>query len=141
MASQGKVTLSTMPAITSSQTTALLPPLPPVFQKSAENAPNKTTPVFTKATTVSSSTLTNSDLYTLILQMKGYMQQQDETNERIHRDIDEIKKQKKSAEDHSPLMPRSLDFTIPPSTVQHSKASGVQYQGSSGLQHGSLAAT
>ncbi|KAJ0715449.1 hypothetical protein HanPI659440_Chr13g0501271 [Helianthus annuus] len=64
------------------------------------------------------------------IQMKGYTQQQDETNGRILREIDEMKKQKKSAEDHSLLMPRSLDFTIPPSTVQHSKASSFQYQGS-----------
>ncbi|MFS8003999.1 hypothetical protein Hanom_Chr13g01220471 [Helianthus anomalus] len=55
--------------------------------------------------------------------MKGYTQQQDETNGRILREIDEIKKKKKSAEDHSPLIPRSLDFTTPPSTIQHSKAS------------------
>ncbi|MFS7905554.1 hypothetical protein Hanom_Chr01g00049051 [Helianthus anomalus] len=73
--------------------------------------------------------------------MKGYMQHQDETNGRILREIDEIKKQKKSAEDHSPLMPRSLDFATPPSTVQHSKTSSVKYQRSSNLQYGSLAAT
>ncbi|MFS7984986.1 hypothetical protein Hanom_Chr11g00993051 [Helianthus anomalus] len=139
MASQGKVTSSAMPTVTSSQTSALLPPLPPAFQKSAENALKKTTPVFTKATTVSSSTSTNSDLYTLILHMKGYMQQQDETNRRILREIDEMKKQKKSVGDHSPLVPRTLDFTTPPSIIQHSKASSVQYQGSLRLQHGSLA--
>ncbi|MFS7930324.1 hypothetical protein Hanom_Chr04g00342901 [Helianthus anomalus] len=74
MASQGKFTSSAFPAVTSSQTNALLPPLPPAFHKSAENAPKKTTPVFKKTTTVSSSTPTNNDLYTLILQMKGYMQ-------------------------------------------------------------------
>ncbi|MFS7981698.1 hypothetical protein Hanom_Chr10g00954031 [Helianthus anomalus] len=38
-------------------------------------------------------------------------------------------------------MPRSLDFATPSSTIQHSKASSVQYQGSSRLQHGSLAMT
>ncbi|MFS8002103.1 hypothetical protein Hanom_Chr13g01198171 [Helianthus anomalus] len=119
-----------MPAVTSSQSIALLPPLPPAFQKNTENAPKKTTPIFTKATIVSSSTPTNSDLYSFILQMKGYTQQQDETNGRILREIDDMKKQKKSAEDHSLLMPRSLDFTTPPSTVQHSEASSVQYQGS-----------
>ncbi|MFS7913894.1 hypothetical protein Hanom_Chr02g00147111 [Helianthus anomalus] len=48
----------------------------------------------------------------------------------------------KSTEDHFPLMPRSLDFTNPPTTIQHSKASGFQYQGgSSGLQYGSSAIT
>ncbi|MFS7996783.1 hypothetical protein Hanom_Chr12g01133881 [Helianthus anomalus] len=67
MASQGKVTSSAMPAVTSSQTIAPLPPLPPAFQKNDENAPKKTTLVFTKSTTISSSTPTNSDLYTLIL--------------------------------------------------------------------------
>ncbi|MFS7917217.1 hypothetical protein Hanom_Chr03g00186481 [Helianthus anomalus] len=117
MASQGKVTSSAMPVVTSSRSISPLPPLPPAFQKSAENAQRNTTPIFTKPTTVSFSIPTNNDLYTLILQMKGYMQQQDETNGRILREIDEMKKKKRSGEDLSPLMPRSLDFTTPPSTV------------------------
>ncbi|MFS7902662.1 hypothetical protein Hanom_Chr01g00013831 [Helianthus anomalus] len=69
-----------MSAITSSQGIPLLPPFSSGSQKNAKNAAKKTTPVFTKTTTaVSSSTPTNSDLYSWILQMKGYMQQQDET--------------------------------------------------------------
>ncbi|KAJ0640405.1 hypothetical protein HanPSC8_Chr16g0710601 [Helianthus annuus] len=143
MASQGKTTSSSMSPVTSSQGIPPLPPAPSASQKNAENAPKKPTLVFTKATTdVTSFTPTNSDLYSLILQMKGYMQQQDKTNDRILHEIDEIKKLKKSAEDHSPLMPRSLDFTTPPTTIQHSKASGVQHQGgSSSMQYGSLAMT
>ncbi|KAJ0867448.1 hypothetical protein HanRHA438_Chr12g0563321 [Helianthus annuus] len=70
--------------------------------------------------------------------MRGYMQQRDETNGWILREIDEIKKLKKSTEDHSPLMLRSLDFTTPSLTIQFSKGSGVQIQGSSILRQGSL---
>ncbi|MFS7981697.1 hypothetical protein Hanom_Chr10g00954021 [Helianthus anomalus] len=75
MASQRKFASSAMLAVTSSQTSAPLPHLPPAFPESAESAQKKTTPIFTKASTVSSSAPTNSDLYTLILLMKGYMQQ------------------------------------------------------------------
>ncbi|XP_021971945.1 uncharacterized protein LOC110867116 [Helianthus annuus] len=60
------------------------------------------------------------------LHMRDYMQQQDRTNDRILREIDNIKKLKRSAEDHSPLMPRSLNFDPPVTTAQHSTASGVQ---------------
>ncbi|MFS7985155.1 hypothetical protein Hanom_Chr11g00995221 [Helianthus anomalus] len=143
MASQGKTTSSSMSAITSSQGIPPLPHVPFASQKNANNATKKTTPVFTKApTVVSSSTPTNSDLYSLIFQMKGYMQQQDETNGQILREIDENKKLKKSVEDHSPMMPRLLDFTTPPTTIQHSKSSGVQHQGgSSSVQYGSSAMT
>ena len=54
------------------------------------NSPKKTTPVFTKPTVVSSSTLTNSDFYALIVQMKDHMQQHVKTNGRILREIDKI---------------------------------------------------
>ncbi|MFS7907905.1 hypothetical protein Hanom_Chr01g00077001 [Helianthus anomalus] len=141
MASQPKNTSSSMPAFTSSQSIPPLPPAPSGSQKNAENATKKPTPVFSKGSTVSSSTPSNNDLSTLILQMKGYMEQQDRTNQRILREIDEIKKQKRSAEDHSPLMPKSLNFDTPATTAQQPKASDVQYQGSSGIYQGSLAMT
>ncbi|MFS7912034.1 hypothetical protein Hanom_Chr02g00125081 [Helianthus anomalus] len=99
-------------------------------------------PFFSKTTTVVSSTPANNDLCSLILQMRGYMQQKDETNGKILCEIDEIKKLKKSTEDHFALMPRSLDFATPPRTIQHSKGSGVQYHGGlSSMKYGSSAMT
>ncbi|KAF5771781.1 hypothetical protein HanXRQr2_Chr13g0568901 [Helianthus annuus] len=125
MASQGRNTSSSMPPITSSQGIPPLPPVPSGSQKNAENAAKKTTPVFTKATS-----------------MKDYMQQQDKTNDRILHEIDEIKKLKRLMEDHSPLVPRSLDFGTPATTAQHSTASGDQYHGgSSSIHFGSSAMT
>ena len=59
-------------------------------------------------------------MFTLILQMKDHIQQQDKTNERILKEIEDVKKQKKTAEDHSPLVPRSLNFDTPVVTSQPS---------------------
>ncbi|KAJ0442522.1 hypothetical protein HanRHA438_Chr16g0757361 [Helianthus annuus] len=74
--------------------------------------------------------------------MKDYMQQQDKTNNRVLREIDEIKKLKRSTEDHSPLVPRSLDFGTTATTAQHSTTLGVQYHGgSSSMHYGSSAMT
>ncbi|KAJ0726241.1 hypothetical protein HanPI659440_Chr12g0468061 [Helianthus annuus] len=92
MASHAKTTSSSMPAITSSQSIPPLPPVPSGSQKNAENVAKKPTPVFSKPTTVVSSSPTNNDLYSLILQMGDYMQQQNRTNDRILRESDEIKK-------------------------------------------------
>ncbi|MFS8017228.1 hypothetical protein Hanom_Chr15g01377941 [Helianthus anomalus] len=69
------------------------------------------------------------------------MEQQDKTNQRILREIDDIKKQKTPTEDHSPLVPRMLDFVTPTNAAQQSRVSNTQPQGSSTLQHGSLAMT
>ncbi|KAF5814718.1 hypothetical protein HanXRQr2_Chr03g0114261 [Helianthus annuus] len=83
-----------------------------------------------------------SDVFTLILQMKDRMQRQDETNERILREIGDLKRQKKTAEDHSPLMPKSLSFDTPMITSQPSGIPDVQIMGESrGLHHGSTAMT
>ncbi|MFS7995937.1 hypothetical protein Hanom_Chr12g01124021 [Helianthus anomalus] len=57
--------------------------------------------------------------------MKVYMQHQDKTNERILREIDDIKKLKRSAEDHSPLIPISLNFDTPAITAQQSAAPDI----------------
>ncbi|MFS7998117.1 hypothetical protein Hanom_Chr12g01149951 [Helianthus anomalus] len=60
----------------------------------------------------------------------------------ILREIDIIKKLKRSTKDHSPLVPRSLDFGIPATTTEHSMASGVRYHGgSSSMHYGSSAMT
>ncbi|KAJ0882679.1 hypothetical protein HanPSC8_Chr10g0412471 [Helianthus annuus] len=70
------------------------------------------------------------------------MQQQDETNERILREIGDLKRQKKTAEDHSPLMPKSLSFDTPMITSQPSGIPDVQIMGESrGLHLGSTAMT
>ncbi|KAJ0640403.1 hypothetical protein HanOQP8_Chr16g0611011 [Helianthus annuus] len=61
--------------------------------------------------------------------MRDHIQEQDKTNERILKEIGDIKKQKRSVEDHSPLMPRSLNFDTPVITSQHSAAPDVQYLG------------
>ncbi|MFS7926514.1 hypothetical protein Hanom_Chr04g00297931 [Helianthus anomalus] len=56
------------------------------------------------------------------------MEQQDKTNQRIIREIDDIKKQKRPAEDHSPLVPRVLDFVTPATAAQQSRVSITQPQ-------------
>ncbi|MFS7947440.1 hypothetical protein Hanom_Chr06g00548301 [Helianthus anomalus] len=140
MASSAKNTSSAMSAVNSSQG---IPPLPPPPSGSQRNAEKKPTPIFSKPPTSSSSyTPTTSDLFTLILQMKGHIQQQDKTNERILREIGDIKKQKRSVEDHSPLMPRSLNFDTLVITSQHSAAPAVQYVGGPrGMHYGSSVMT
>ena len=128
-----------MSAVTSSEIT--LPPPPAGSQKNAEKRP---TPISSKP---SSSALTfsipsTSDIFTLILQMKDRMQRQDETNDRILREIGDLKRQKKAAEDHSPLMPKSLSFDTPMITSQPSGIPDVQIMGESrGLHLGSTAMT
>ncbi|MFS8010730.1 hypothetical protein Hanom_Chr14g01300431 [Helianthus anomalus] len=96
-----------MPAITSSQTSALLPPIPPPYQKNADNTQKKTSSVFQGS------------------KIKSYMEQQDKTNQRILREIDEIKKHKRPAEDHSPLVPRMLDFVTLANAAQQSRMSNT----------------
>ncbi|KAF5756720.1 hypothetical protein HanXRQr2_Chr17g0818101 [Helianthus annuus] len=114
MASSAKSTSSSMSAITSSQGVPPLPPPPFGSQKNAENAAKRQSPIFAKPPSSSiSSNPTNNDLFTLILQMRDHIQEQDKTNERILRETGDIKKQKKSVEDHSPLIPRSLNFDTP----------------------------
>ncbi|MFS7985038.1 hypothetical protein Hanom_Chr11g00993611 [Helianthus anomalus] len=110
MASQGKPTSSAMLPVTSSQISASLPHIPPPYQKDPDNTQKKTSLVFQglKVSTSSSSTSTNSDISILFSKIKSYMEQ-DKTNQRILREIDDIKKQKRPAEDHSPLVPRILD--------------------------------
>ena len=140
MASSSKNTSTAMSAVNSSQG---IPPLPPPPSGSQKNAEKKPTPIFSKPPTSSASyTPTTSDLFTLILQMKEHIQQQDKTNERILREIGDIKKQKRSAEDHSPLMPRSLNFDTPIITSQPSVVPDVQYVGGPrGVHYGSSAIT
>ncbi|KAM0063925.1 hypothetical protein Hdeb2414_s0003g00096611 [Helianthus debilis subsp. tardiflorus] len=140
MASSLKNTSTAMSAVTSSQTT--LPPPPAGSQKNAEKRP---TPTFSKpssSSAMNSSIPSTSDVFALILQMKDRMQRQDETNERILRQIGDLKKQRRTAEDHSPLMPKSLSFDTPMITSQSSGAPDVQIMGESkGLHLGSAAMT
>ncbi|KAJ0437628.1 hypothetical protein HanHA300_Chr16g0604361 [Helianthus annuus] len=63
------------------------------------------------------------------------MQRQDETNDRILREIGDLKRQKKAAEDHSPLMPKSLSFDTPMITSQPSGIPDVQIIGESRGSH------
>ncbi|KAJ0864658.1 hypothetical protein HanPSC8_Chr12g0544491 [Helianthus annuus] len=87
---------------------------------------------------MNSSIPSTSDVFALILQMKDRMQRQDETNERILREIGDLKRQKKAAEDHSPLMPKSLSFDTPIITSQPSGIPDVQIIGESrGSRQGS----
>ncbi|MFS7897346.1 hypothetical protein Hanom_Chr08g00721531 [Helianthus anomalus] len=120
MASHGKSTLSDMPAVTTSQTSASLHPIPPPYQKSVDNAQKKTSSVFqgSKVSTSFFSTNTISDISVLFSQIKSYMEQQDKTNQRILREIDDIKKQKRPVEDHSRLVPKMLDFITPANAAQ-----------------------
>ncbi|MFS8033082.1 hypothetical protein Hanom_Chr17g01565281 [Helianthus anomalus] len=73
--------------------------------------------------------------------MKSYMEQQNQTNQKILREIEDIKKQKRPAEDQSPLMPRVLDFVTPTSTTQQPRRSTIEPQESFIAQQGSLAMT
>ncbi|KAJ0681778.1 hypothetical protein HanPI659440_Chr16g0639901 [Helianthus annuus] len=136
MASSLKNTSTAMSAVNSSQG---IPPLPPPRAGSQKNAEKKPTPIFSKPPTSSASyTPTTSDMFTLILQMKDHIQQQDKTNERILKEIGDLKKQKKAAEDHSPLVPRSLNFDTPVITSQPSVVPDVQYVGGpKGVHYGS----
>ncbi|MFS7934448.1 hypothetical protein Hanom_Chr05g00391681 [Helianthus anomalus] len=122
MASQGKATSSAMPTVTSSQTTMSLHPIPPPLYTNVENY-EKTVFQGSKTSTTSSCTNTNSDIFVLFSQIKSYMEQQYKTNQRILRGIDDIKKQKRPAEDQSPLVPRVLEFVTPATTTQQSRGS------------------
>ncbi|KAJ0667103.1 hypothetical protein HanPI659440_Chr17g0674131 [Helianthus annuus] len=135
MASSSKNTSTAMSAVNSSQG---IPPLPPPPVGSQKNAEKKPTPIFSKPLTSSASyTPTTSDMFTLILQMKEHIQQHDNTNDRILKEIGDLKKQKKAAEDHSPLVPRSLNFDTPVITSQPSEVPDVQYVGGpKGVHHG-----
>ncbi|KAJ0847565.1 putative retrotransposon gag domain-containing protein [Helianthus annuus] len=127
MASSLKNTSTAMSAVTSSQTT--LPPPPAGSQKNTEK---RSTPTFSKppsSSAMNSSIPSTSDIFALILQMKDRMQRQDETNDRILREIGDLKRQKKAAEDHSPLMPKSLSFDTPMITSQPSGIPDVQIIG------------
>ncbi|KAF5764919.1 putative retrotransposon gag domain-containing protein [Helianthus annuus] len=74
--------------------------------------------------------------------MRDRMQQQDETNDRILREIGDLKRQKKTAEDHSPLMPKSLNFDTPMITSQPSEVPDIQHMGGSrGVHFGPAAMT
>ncbi|MFS7889858.1 hypothetical protein Hanom_Chr00s000005g01611951 [Helianthus anomalus] len=129
MASSLKNTPTAMSAVTSSQTT--LPPPPAGSQKNTEKRP---TPTFSKppySSAMNSSIPSTSDVFSLILQMKDRMQRQDETNDRILREIGDLKRQKKATEDHSPLMPKSLSFDTPMITSQPSGVPDVQIMGDS----------
>ncbi|MFS7942541.1 hypothetical protein Hanom_Chr06g00489561 [Helianthus anomalus] len=121
-----------MPTTTSSQSSMSLPPIPPPFQKNNETAQKKTSSVFqgSKTSTTSSSTNTDNEIFVLYSQMKSYMEQQNKTNQKILREIEDIKKQKRPTEDQYPLMPRVLDFVTPTSTTQQSRGSIIQPQGS-----------
>ncbi|KAJ0525835.1 putative retrotransposon gag domain, aspartic peptidase domain superfamily [Helianthus annuus] len=133
MASSLKNTSTAMSAVTSSQIT--LPPPPAGSQKNTEK---RSTPTFSKplsSSAMNSSIPSTSDVFALILQMKDRMQRQDETNERILREIGDLKRQKKAAEDHSPLMPKSLSFDTPMITSQPSGIPDVQIIGESRGSH------
>ncbi|KAJ0522382.1 hypothetical protein HanIR_Chr10g0482031 [Helianthus annuus] len=140
MASSLKNTSTAMSAVTSSQNT--LPPPPVGSQKNVEKRPTPTNSKPPSSSAMNSYTPSTSDVFTLILQMKDRMQRQDETNERILREIGDLKRQKKAAEDHSPLKPKSLSFDTPMITSQPSGVPDMQLMGeSSGLHLGSAAMT
>ncbi|KAJ0958041.1 hypothetical protein HanPSC8_Chr01g0034631 [Helianthus annuus] len=61
--------------------------------------------------------------------MRDHIQQQDKTNDRILKEIGDLKKQKKAAEDHSPLVPKSLNFDTPVITSQPSEVPDIQHVG------------
>ena len=128
MASSLKNTSTAMSAVNSSNG---IPPLPPPPAGSQKNAEKRPTPIFSKpsSSALTSSAPSTSDIFTLILQMRDRMQQQDETNDRILKEIGDLKRQKKTAEDHSPLMPKSLNFDTPMITSQPSEAPDIQHMG------------
>ncbi|KAF5773503.1 putative retrotransposon gag domain, aspartic peptidase domain superfamily [Helianthus annuus] len=128
MASSLKNTSTAMSAVNSSNG---IPPLPPPPAGSQKNAEKRPTPIFSKpsSSALTSSAPSTSDIFTLILQMRDRMQQQDETNDRILREIGDLKRQKRTAEDHSLLMPKSLNFDTPMVTSQPSEAPDVQHMG------------
>ncbi|MFS7987712.1 hypothetical protein Hanom_Chr11g01026121 [Helianthus anomalus] len=108
-----------------------------------DNTQKKTSSVFqgSKVSTSSSSTNTNNDISVLFSQIKSYVEQHDKTNQMILQEIDDINKQKRPAEDHSPLVPRMLDFVTPANAAQQSGMPNTQPQGSPISQHGSLEMT
>ncbi|KAJ0932640.1 hypothetical protein HanPSC8_Chr04g0175941 [Helianthus annuus] len=127
MASSLKNTSTAMSAVTSYRSPCLLhrQDLRKILKK-------RSTPTFSKplsSSAMNSSIPSTSDVFALILQMKDRMQRQDETNERILREIGDLKRQKKAAEDHSPLMPKSLSFDTPMITSQSSGIPDVQIRG------------
>ncbi|KAJ0653067.1 hypothetical protein HanRHA438_Chr15g0713881 [Helianthus annuus] len=128
MASSLKNTSTAMSAVNSSNG---IPPLPPPPAGSQKNAEKRPTPISSKpsSSALTSSVPSTSDIFTLILQMRDRMQQQDETNDRILKEIGDLKRQKKTAEDHSPLMPKSLNFDTPMITSQPSEALDIQHMG------------
>ncbi|KAJ0861980.1 putative retrotransposon gag domain-containing protein [Helianthus annuus] len=130
MASSLKNTSTAMSAVNSSTG---IPPLPPPPAGSQKNAEKRPTSISSKpsSSALTSSVPSTSDIFTLILQMRDRMQQQDETNDRILREIGDLKRQKKTAEDHSPLMPKSLNFDTPMITSQPSEVPDIQYVGGS----------
>ncbi|MFS7987199.1 hypothetical protein Hanom_Chr11g01019661 [Helianthus anomalus] len=95
------------------------------YQKNNETAQKKTTSVFqgSKTSTISSSINTNNEISVFYSHMKRYMEQQNKSNQKILREIEDIKKQKRPAEDLTHLMPRVLDFITPTSTTQQSRGS------------------
>ncbi|KAJ0667104.1 hypothetical protein HanPI659440_Chr17g0674141 [Helianthus annuus] len=128
MASSLKNTSTAMSAVNSSTG---IPPLPPPPAGSQKNAEKRPTSISSKpsSSALTSSVPSTSDIFTLILQMRDRMQQQDETNDRILREIGDLKRQKKTAEDHSPLMPKSLNFDTPTITSQPPEVPDIQYMG------------
>ncbi|KAF5764494.1 putative retrotransposon gag domain, aspartic peptidase domain superfamily [Helianthus annuus] len=130
MASSLKNTSTAMSAVNSSTGIPPLPPPPAGSQKNAEKRPTTISPK-PSSSALTSSVPSTSDIFTLILQMRDRMQQQDETNDRILREIGDLKRQKKTAEDHSPLMPKSLNFDTPIITSQPSEVPDIQYMGGS----------
>ncbi|KAJ0681775.1 putative retrotransposon gag domain-containing protein [Helianthus annuus] len=141
MASSLKNTSTAMSAVNSSNG---IPPLPPPPAGSQKNAEKRPTSISSKpsSSALTSSIPSTSDIFTLILQMRDRMQQQDETNDRILREIGDLKRQKKTAEDHSPLMPKSLNFDTPMITSQPSEVPDIQHMGGSrGVHFGPAAIT
>ncbi|KAJ0955898.1 hypothetical protein HanPSC8_Chr01g0008241 [Helianthus annuus] len=142
MASSLKNTSTAMSAVNSSQG---IPPLPPPPAGSQKNAEKRPTPIFSKPPSSSaptSSAPSTSDMFTLILQMRDRIQRHDETNDRILKEIGDLKRQKKTAEDHSPLVPKSLNFDTPMITSQPSQIPDIQHVGGPrGVHFGSAIVT
>ncbi|KAK1411207.1 hypothetical protein QVD17_37753 [Tagetes erecta] len=79
-----------------------------------------------KLPTTPSTVNTNHDISMMFMHMKTFMDQQNITNQRILREIEDIKKSKKHMEEVSPYMPKALDFNTLGSLAQQNMGSMFQ---------------
>ena len=127
MASQKTSAPTTLPSSVSISSQLSLP-MPPPFtgaQRIASTGLRKENPVFqgSKSSTTTSAVTSNNDVSVLFSQFKSYMDQQNKTNRKILREIEDLKRSRGPAEDQTPLIPRVLDFVTPGSTAQQIQGS------------------